>query len=95
MNRVILDTIMDKKHSRYRYGHTYILDNVMVRLTDGVQVVSLNFRPPFTARKIPATYFCYRLSQSHGHNAVGRIRSTEKFDDLIENRIDDLYSFVA
>jgi hypothetical protein len=34
-------------------------------------------------RKIPGTHFCYSLSQHQGHSAGGRIRSTEKSNDLI------------
>jgi hypothetical protein len=60
------------------------------RLTDGSEVVSRTRRPPFTLRKIPGTHFCYRLSQSQGHSAAGRIRSIEKSNDLIGNRIRDL-----
>jgi hypothetical protein len=37
-------------------------------------------------RKIPGTHFCYRLSRPQGHSAAGRIRSIEKFNDLIGNR---------
>jgi hypothetical protein len=43
-------------------------------LTDGDEVVSLTHQPPFTSRKIPGTYFCYRLSRPQGHSAAGRIR---------------------
>jgi hypothetical protein len=35
-------------------------------------------RPPFTPKKIPDTIVCWRLSQTQGHNAAGRIRSIEK-----------------
>jgi hypothetical protein len=47
--------------------------------------VNLMHRLPFTHRKIPGTHFCYRLSQSKGHSAAGRIRSIEKSNDLIRN----------
>jgi hypothetical protein len=33
----------------------HFLDN---RFTDGIEVVSLTCRPPFTRRKIPRTHFC-------------------------------------
>jgi hypothetical protein len=62
----------------------YFLDN---RLTDGGEVVSLTRRPP---GKIPGTDFYYRLSRPEGHNAVGRIRSIKKCNDLIGNRTGDL-----
>jgi hypothetical protein len=47
-------------------------------------------QPPFTPRRIPVTHFCYRLSRPQGHSAAGRIRSTEKSNDLIRNRSCDL-----
>jgi hypothetical protein len=47
-------------------------------------------RPPFTRRKTPDTHFCQRLSRPQGHNAAGRERSTEKYNDLIGNRTRDL-----
>jgi hypothetical protein len=68
-----------------RFPH--FLDN---RLTDDGEVVSLTRRPPFTARKIPGTHFCSRLSRPQGHSAAGRIRSIEKSHDLIGNRTRDL-----
>jgi hypothetical protein len=46
-------------------------------------------RPPFTPRKIRGTHFCYRLSLPQGHNAAGRIMSTEKSNDLIGNGTHD------
>jgi hypothetical protein len=53
----------------------YCLDS---RLTNGGEVVSLTRRPPFTPRKIPGIHFYQRLSRPQGHNAAGRIRSTQK-----------------
>jgi hypothetical protein len=44
-------------------------------------------------RKIPDTYFCWRLSRPQGHNAAGRIRSIEKSNDLIGNRTPDLPAY--
>jgi hypothetical protein len=58
--------------------------------TDGGEVDSLKCRPPFTARKIPGTHFCLRLSRPHGHSVVGRIKSIEKSSDLIGNKTRDL-----
>jgi hypothetical protein len=58
----------------------HILDN---RLTDGGEVVGLTRWPLFTLRKIPGTHFCKRLSRPQDHSAAGRIRSIEKFRDLI------------
>jgi hypothetical protein len=55
------------------------------RPTNGVEVVSLTFGPPFTLRKFPGTLFCKRLSRPRGYSAAGRIRSLEKAIDLIGN----------
>jgi hypothetical protein len=42
-------------------------------------------------RKIPGTYFCYRISKPQGHSTVGRIRKIEeKSCGLIRIRIRDL-----
>jgi hypothetical protein len=62
---------------------TFCLD---IRFTDGGNVVSVTHRPPFTLKKIPGTHFCERLSRPQDHSAVGRIKSTEKSNDLIGNR---------
>jgi hypothetical protein len=70
--------------------NTTVLDN---RLTDGGEVVSLTRLPPFTPRKIPDTHFYYRLSQPQGQSAAGRIKSIEKSNDLIGNRIRDLPAY--
>jgi hypothetical protein len=56
------------------------------RLTD--EVVRNNFAP----RKIPATYFCLRPSQPHGHSAAGWIRSTEKSSEQIGNQTRYIYT---
>jgi hypothetical protein len=66
-----------------RRGSHIFLDN---RLTDGGEVVSPTRRPPFTPSKIPGTHFC----RPQGHSAAGWIRSIEKSNDLIGNRIRDL-----
>jgi hypothetical protein len=68
-----------------RFPH--FLDN---RLTDGGEVVTLTPRQPFTPRKIPGTHFSCRLSRPYGHSATGRIRSTNKLNDLIGNLTRDL-----
>jgi hypothetical protein len=52
------------------------------RLTDGGKVASLTRRPPFTPRKILATYFCYRLGRPQGLYEAETIRSIEKSSDL-------------
>jgi hypothetical protein len=48
------------------------------QLTDCSEVVSLTCLLSLTPRKTPGTHFCYKLSIPQGHNAAGRIRSTEK-----------------
>jgi hypothetical protein len=60
------------------------------RLTNVGKIVTLTRRQPFTPRKIPGTHFCQKLSRPQGHSAAGRIRSTEKSNDLIRNRTRDL-----
>jgi hypothetical protein len=60
------------------------------KFTDGGEVVSLTSRPPFTSRKIPGTHFCQSLTQTQSLIAAGRIRSIEKSNYLIGNRIRDL-----
>jgi hypothetical protein len=69
------------------WGLPHFLDS---QLTHGCEVVSLMHQQPFTPRKIPGTHFSWRLSRPHGHNAAGRIKSIEKFNDLIQNRTHDL-----
>jgi hypothetical protein len=59
-------------------------------LTDGGEVVSLTHQQPFTPRKIPGTHLCLRLSRPQGHSQAGRIRSTEKSNDLIGNQTHSL-----
>jgi hypothetical protein len=65
----------------------HCLDN---RLIHGGQDVSFICQPPYTPRKISGTHFCQRLSQPQGHSMAGRIRSTEKSNDLIGNWTHDL-----
>jgi hypothetical protein len=59
-------------------------------LTDGVEVVSFTHRPPFTAKKIPGTYFCQSLSRPQNHSEAKRIRTIKKSNDLIGTRTRDL-----
>jgi hypothetical protein len=47
-------------------------------------------RPPFTPRKIPGTHFCQRLSRPQGHSVAGRIRSTEKCNNIVGNQTHSL-----
>jgi hypothetical protein len=56
----------------------------------GSEVISLKRRPPFTLRKIPGTHFCKRQKRPQDHSTASRIRSIEKFNDLVGNRTRDL-----
>jgi hypothetical protein len=49
----------------------YFPDNL---LTDGGEIFNLMRQPPYTARKIPGTHFCQRLSGPQSHSAAGGIR---------------------
>ena len=40
---------------------------------DGGKVVSFAHRPPLPPGNAPGTHFCYRLSRTQGHRAIGRI----------------------
>jgi hypothetical protein len=53
-------------------------------------VVSPTHRPPLPPGNIPGTYFCYRLSQSQGHSAAGRIVLMKNSNDTTGNRTRDL-----
>jgi hypothetical protein len=55
-----------------------------------VRLSALRAGRPLPPRKIPGTHFCYRMSRLQGHSAAGKIRSIEKSNDLIGNRIHDL-----
>jgi hypothetical protein len=61
------------------------------RLTDGSEVVGLMHWLPFTPRKISGTYFCW----PQVHSMAGRIRWTEKSNDLIANQTCDLLRIVS
>jgi hypothetical protein len=55
------------------------------RFTDGGDVVNLMHRPQFISPQ--DSWYSFRLE---GHSAAGRIRSIEKYNDLIGNRTRDL-----
>jgi hypothetical protein len=62
----------------------HLLDS---RLTVGGKVESLTRRPPFTSQEDSwYSFLLERLSRPQGQSAAGRIRSFEKFSDLIGNR---------
>jgi hypothetical protein len=62
----------------------YLLDKMALRLS------ALRAGLPLPPRKIPGTHFCQRLSRPQDYSAAGRIRSTEKYNYFIGNRICDL-----
>jgi hypothetical protein len=45
----------------------------MTTAQDGVKFVSLTHRPTLPPGNAPGTHFCYRLSRSQGHSAIGSI----------------------
>ena len=52
--------------------------------------VSPTYLPPLPPGNIPGTHFCWKLSQSQGHSAAGRIMSMKNSNDTIRNRTRDL-----
>ena len=62
---------------------------------EGGKFVSRTQRPPLPPGNIPATHFCYRLSEPQGHSAAGRIVSKKNFGDTIGNRTRDLLACSA
>jgi hypothetical protein len=55
-----------------------------------VRLSALRGDPTYTPRKIPDVHFCWTLSRPLGRSATRRIRSTEKYNDLIVDRTHDL-----
>jgi len=47
--------------------------NFVTMAQDGGKVVSLTYRPPLPPGNAHGTHFCWRLSRSQGHSAIGRI----------------------
>ena len=45
----------------------------MTTAQDGGKVVSLTHRPLLPPGNTPGTHFCYRLSRTQGHSAIGSI----------------------
>ena len=45
---------------------------------DGGKVISLKYRPPLPPGNTPGTHFCWRLSRTQGHSAIGRILYQQK-----------------
>jgi hypothetical protein len=65
----------------------HFVDN---RLTDGGNMVSLTRRPSLTPNYRFLVFIYVRVSGSQGHSAAGRIKSIERSNDPIENRISNL-----
>jgi len=57
---------------------------------DGGKVVSLTHRELLPPGNTPGTHFCYRLSRTQGHSAIGRIMSMKNSNDTIWNRTSNL-----
>ena len=49
------------------------------------KVVSLRHRPHLPPGNSPGIHFCYRLSRSQGHSAIGRVMSMKNSNDTIWN----------
>jgi hypothetical protein len=60
------------------------------RLPHSGEVVGLTHRPPFTLQEDFWYSFLLEAESTQGHRAAGRIRSIEKFNDLIGSRTRDL-----
>jgi len=45
---------------------------------DAGKVVSITHRPPLPSGNTPCTHFCWRLSRSQDHGAIGRLYVNEK-----------------
>jgi hypothetical protein len=57
---------------------------------EGGKVVSPTHRPPLPPGNISGTHLCWRLSQTQGHSATGRIMSMKNSSDTFGNRTRDL-----
>ena len=66
------------------------LPDFVTTAQDGGKVVSLTHRPPLSSGNTPGTHFCFRLSRTQGHSAIGRIISMKNSSDTIWNRTSDL-----
>ena len=62
---------------------------------EGGKVVSPTHRAPSPPGNTPSTHFCWRLSQTQGHNAAGRIIPMRNSNDTIGNRTRDLLTCSA
>jgi hypothetical protein len=61
----------------------------MTTAQDAGKVASFTHRPPLPPENAPGTHFCYRMSGSQGHSAIGRIMSMKNSNDTIWNRTSD------
>jgi len=55
-----------------------------------VRLSALRTGRVYPPRNIPGTHFCWRLCQSQGHSATGRIMSIKNSSDINGNRTRDL-----
>jgi hypothetical protein len=84
------------KQSCYRPGQALRVQKVEdPRLLDSrhmkvVRMSALRTGRVYPPGNIPSTHFCYRLSQSQGHSATGRIMSMKSSSETIGNRTRDL-----
>ena len=62
----------------------------MTTAEEGGKVVSLMHRPPLPPGNVLGTHFCFWLSRSQGHSAIGRIMSMKNSNDTNGNRTSDL-----
>ena len=62
----------------------------MTTAQDSDKFIRPTHRPPLPPGNAPDTHFCYRLSRSQGHSAIGRIMSMKNSSDSIWDRTSDL-----
>ena len=71
------------------------LPDFMTTAHEGGKVVSPTHRPHLPSGNIAGTHFCYKLSQTQGHRAAGRIMSMKNSNYNIGNRTRDLLACSA
>jgi hypothetical protein len=86
-NKIITVTGRGNLQGRETPKLPYFLDNGP---TDGGEVVSLTHRPHLKPQEDSWYSFLLEPESTQGHSAAARIRSIEKSNDYIGNRIRDL-----